>query len=170
MPTLENPKDSIGSAGMRSGFKNMGVYIYCIKEDYAHKSSIKGRAFENEWLRLEKDGTVIVKGSNGNGYSWDGCSPKFKIKDMYFGTPETVLNYETTRAKTYYASMIHDVFYQFSRDLKGLVLRREVDGEFYSILKRDGFGSAKFYHWGVRAFGWFWWGKPEFVKRLLGRP
>jgi len=148
----------------------MGVYIYRIKEDYTHRSSIKGREFENEWLRLEKDGTVIVKGSHRNGYSWDGCSPKFKIKDMYFGTPETVLNHEKDRPKTYYASMIHDIFYQFSRDLKSLVLRWEVDREFYDLLKRDGFGCAKFYYWGVSAFGWLWWGKPGFVKRLLGQP
>ena len=70
----------------------MGAYVYRITEDYRHKSSIKGREFENEWLRLEKDGTVTVKGSHGNGYAWDGCSPKFKMKDIYFGTPEAVLN------------------------------------------------------------------------------
>ncbi len=136
----------------------MGVYVYCIKEDYVHKSEIKGRFFENEWIRLEKDGAITVKGTNKNGYAWDGCSPKWKFKDMYFGTPEAVLNYNTGRSKTYYASLIHDIFYQFHSDVKDIVLRLEVDREFYLILKRDGFRMAKLYHWGVRTFGWIWWG------------
>ena len=137
----------------------MGVYVYCIKEDYIHKSSIKDREFENEWFKLEKDGSITVKGLNKNGYAWDGCSKKIKIADMYFGTPEGVLNYTTGQAKTYYASMIHDVLYQFSKDIKHLVKRREADREFYKILKRDGFRSSGFYYWGVRSFGWIWWGR-----------
>ncbi len=138
----------------------MGVYVYCIKEDYPYKSSIIGRKFENEWFKLNLDGTITVKGTNSRGYAWDGCSPKIlKIRDMYFGTPEGVLNYDTGQAKTYYASLIHDLFYQFSKDLKHLVRREEIDREFYVILKRDGFGAAKVYHWGVRMLGWFWWGR-----------
>ncbi|MDP3244070.1 MAG: hypothetical protein Q8M83_00150, partial [bacterium] len=64
----------------------MGVYVYCIKHDYQYQSAIKGRAFENEWFKLSEDGTVIIKGTHPGGYAWDGCSPKFKIKDWYFGT------------------------------------------------------------------------------------
>jgi len=135
----------------------MGVYVYCIKEDYSHQSLIKGREFENEWLKLDLDGTITIKGSNKQGYAWDGCSPKGKWKDMYFGTPEAVLNYDTRQSKTYYASLIHDVFYQFNRDIKHLVLRKEVDEEFYIILKRDGFCMARLYYLGVRALGWIWW-------------
>ena len=111
----------------------MTVYVYCIKEDYLYKSSITGRSLENEWFRLSTDGTITVKGTNKCGYSWDGCSPKYKIWDMYFGTPEAVLNYETRESRTYYASLVHDLFYQFSKDVKGTVARREVDKEFYTI-------------------------------------
>ncbi|MDO8535821.1 MAG: hypothetical protein Q7S30_02265 [Candidatus Omnitrophota bacterium] len=148
----------------------MAVYVYCIKEDYPYPSSITGRSFENEWFKLSPDGTILVKGTNKRGYSWDGCSPKWKIKDIYFGTPEAVINYETRHSKTYYASLIHDLFYQFSNDVKDIVTRKEVDLEFYHILKRDGFKIARLYLWGVRAGGWIWWGKPKVVKRLLGRP
>ena len=42
-----------------------------------------------------------------------------------------LLNWETKRPKTYYASMIHDVFYQFSNDVKPFVKRKEVDLLFY---------------------------------------
>lgn len=147
-----------------------GVYVYCIKEEFRYKSSITGRRFENEWLKLEPDGVITVKGTNDRGYSWDGCSPKWKWKEMYFGTPEAVLNDSTRQSRTYYASLIHDIFYQFSSDLKGIIKRSEADEEFYNILKRDGFRLARLYFWGVRRFGWIWWGKPKFLNRLLGRP
>ncbi len=135
----------------------MGVYIYCIKIDYVYKSSIKDRKFENEWFKLERDGTVIVKGSNKEGYAWDGCSPKIKIKDIYFGTPEAVLNFETGMSKTYYASLIHDVFYQFSKEIKSFVNRKEVDREFWSILREHKFRFAKIYYGFVRILGWLFW-------------
>ncbi|UCC94767.1 MAG: hypothetical protein JSW40_08140 [Candidatus Omnitrophota bacterium] len=135
----------------------MGVYIYCIKEDHRYQSSIKSREFENQWFKLEKDGTVIVKGSNYKGYAWDGCSPKMKIKDVYIGTLEAVLNFDTAKSKTYYASLIHDVFYQFGKDIKLIVKRKEVDREFYIILKRDKFRFAGLYYTAVRLFGWIFW-------------
>jgi len=78
----------------------MGVYIYCLEEDYFYKSAIKGREFENEWFKLDKDGTVTVRGSNKNGYAWDGCSPKLKFRDICFiGTPDAVLNWKAKNQK-----------------------------------------------------------------------
>lgn len=135
----------------------MGVYVYCIREDYSYKSSIAGRQFENKWLRLEPDGMITVKGTHDRGYAWDGCSPKMKVGDIYFGTSEAVLNDVTRQPKTYYASLIHDVFYQFNKDVRSFIRRGEIDKEFYNILKRDGFIFARLYHWFVRAFGWYWW-------------
>jgi len=135
----------------------MSVYVYCIKENYQYQSLITGRAYENNWFRLTKDGTVIVKGTHYKGYAWDGCSPKFKIKDWYFGTWEAVLNFDTGQSKTYYASLIHDVFYQFSKNIRSFVKRKEVDREFLSILKRDGMRFAEVYYVFVRLFGWIWW-------------
>ena len=148
----------------------MAVYVYCIKENYLYQSSITGQEFENEWFKLEPDGMITVKGTNKRGYSWDGCSPKLKIWDMYFGTPEGVLNTETRQSRTYYASLVHDLFYQFSKDVSGIVTRREADKQLYNILKRDGFKMAKIYYCAVRLGGWIWWSRPKFVKRLLGRP
>ncbi len=137
----------------------MGVYVYCIKEDYQRQTSIKGRAFENEWFKLDKEGLVTVKGAHYKGYAWDGCSPKFKIKDVYIGTLEAVLNFDTGQSKTYYASLIHDVFYQFSKNVRPFIKRQEVDSEFYSILLKDGFRFAKLYYLAVRFFGWIFWNK-----------
>lgn len=137
----------------------MGVYVYCIKHDYRHQTAIKGSNFENEWFRLSADGIVIIKGAHYKGYAWDGCSPKIKIKDVYIGILEGVLNFETGYSKTYYASLIHDVFYQFSKGLKSFIRRKEVDREFYSILKRDNFRFARLYYAAVRMLGWMFWYK-----------
>ena len=133
------------------------AYIYSLTEDYEYLSSIKDCDFENEWFKLSNDGKIIVKGSNKQGYAWDGCSLKFKVVDVYFGTPEGVLNRNTGQTKTYYASLVHDVLYQFSNDIKASVKRKEADVEFYNILKRDEFKLARLYYWAVRAFGWIWW-------------
>jgi len=135
----------------------MGVYIYCEREDYRYQSSITGRVFENEWFKLSNDGIIVVKGSYHKGYAWDGCSPKLKIKDIYFGIPESVLNWETGKSKTYYASLVHDVFYQFSKDVKSFVRRKEVDQELLAILKRDQFCFARLYYFAVRLLGWIYW-------------
>ncbi|MBN1406132.1 MAG: hypothetical protein JW946_06405 [Candidatus Omnitrophica bacterium] len=135
----------------------MGVHIYCIKKDYVYKTAIKNRALENEWVKLEADGTIIVKGTNRQGYAWDGCSPKIKIKDIYFGTPEAVLNFNTGQSKTYYASLIHDVLYQFNKDIKPPIKRIDADREFYCILKKDNFRFAAAYYRAVRVLGWLYW-------------
>ena len=135
----------------------MGVYLYRINEDYIHRSSIIGKKFENEWMKLDEDGTVMIKGGYQTGYCWDGCSPKGKLFDICLGTPEAVLNPETGVSKTYYASLVHDIFYQFSKELKSIVKRKEVDREFFNILKSNNFRSAKFYHCVVRMLGWMFW-------------
>lgn len=47
----------------------MSAYLYCLENDYTHKSRIRKHTFENEWLRLEKNGNVTVKGSWGLYYA-----------------------------------------------------------------------------------------------------
>ncbi|MBP7216343.1 MAG: hypothetical protein KBA46_03555 [Candidatus Omnitrophica bacterium] len=135
----------------------MGVYVYCLREDFQYQSSIVGREFENEWFCLRADGLVIVKGTHYKGYAWDGCSPKIKIKDVYLGTLEGVLHFSSGKSKTYVASLIHDVFYQFSKDVGSFVSRKEVDREFFVALTRHEFAFARWYYCGVRLFGWLFW-------------
>ena len=138
----------------------MGVYIYCLEQDYKYLSSLKGRGFENEWMKFEPSGMITIKGSNKKGYAWDGCSPKLKWRDIcWIGTPDAVLNWKSMRPKTYYASMIHDIFYQFSNSLKLIVKRKEVDVMFYDILKENHFHFARVYYCVVRSLGWMFWGK-----------
>ena len=52
---------------------------------------------------------------------------------------------------TYKASLIHDVCYQFKKEIP--LTRYEVDKLFYSVLKTYNFKLAKIYYIAVRCFG-----------------
>ena len=69
------------------------------------------------------------------------------------------MNLETGQSKTYYASLVHDVLYQFAKDIRSFIKRKEVDREFLNILNRDGLRFAKLYYIFVRLFGWIWWNR-----------
>ena len=80
-------------------------------------------------LLIERNGAITVT----RGYTWNGCSPKFFVLDLLFGTPEGVVDARTAQRKTYYASMVHDALYQFLAD--GLPLTRvQADRCFLSLM------------------------------------
>ena len=95
-----------------------GVWKFRITEDIEFSHEIKGllRDWKNPnfpWVELKKNGKIIVKGSNSEGYAWDGCTPKFNIFDLLIiGTPDGIKDIKTGLPKTYYASLIHDVLLQ----------------------------------------------------------
>lgn len=143
-------------------------YIYTIKADKDFKTAVLNAAFENEWMKLDTDGSLTVKGSHANGYAWDGCSPKIKFLDTAIGTPEGVLNPNTMVSKTYYPSLVHDVFYQFSFHYKDRVKRMDVDYEFYRMLLIEKFKAARIYYAAVRIFGGFIWAREERLPAKTG--
>ena len=96
----------------RSGSKPGKVYKYVHFEDVYIKTNLEGLYFRAEWLEIDNDGKITVKGSNPGGYAWDGCSPKWDFIDLIFGTPDGRLDYNTDKQITYYASLIHDALYQ----------------------------------------------------------
>ena len=103
-------------------------YIYKLNKQEFFKTNIKDKNFENEWLRINKDGAMSV---NIN-YSWNGCTPKFDFLNFMIGTPEgKYIDYN--RPITWRASLIHDCLYQFKRDIK--ITRKEADLIFYHELK-----------------------------------
>jgi hypothetical protein len=53
--------------------------------------------------------------------------------------------------------MVHDVFYQFSKDVKSFIKRKEVDREFFIILRENNFRFAGIYYRMVRMLGWMFW-------------
>ena len=69
-----------------------------------------------------------------------------------FGIPDGIPNENTKRPKAYYASLLHDVFYQFI-DVKLPLSRKQIDNIFLEILTRDGFAPRLIYHVAVRLFG-----------------
>jgi len=99
-------------------------------------------------LLIERNGAITVT----RGYTWNGCSPKFFVLDLLFGTPEGVVNARTGYRKTYFASMVHDALYQFLKD--GLPLKRvQADHCFLFLMRESSFRLAPLYWLFVRAFG-----------------
>lgn len=129
------------------------VWKFVTHQDVTYHTSIKDRTFTNEWLDIQIDGTIIVKGSNSRGYAWDGCTPKWEILDLVIGTPDGRLDYTTEQPITYYASLLHDVLYQFKSQVP--ITRKETDQLFREQLKIPRFFWTPIYYLAVRTFGGF---------------
>lgn len=134
-----------------AGTQKRFPWIFKIKKDYRFSSIHRGKSFDSRWLRLEPDGTVTVK-ANKRGYAWDGCTPKFSILGLLIiGTPDGHIDIETGKPITYHASLVHDAFYQYLRDVP--VSRREIDRQFLLTLRQHHFPLAWLYYAAVRIFG-----------------
>lgn len=130
------------------------------KEDYSYQTDLlKGRICKFNWMEINEEGIITIKGSYKKGYAWDGCTPKINLLQITWGNFDGKLkrfasgNY---KPYTYYASMIHDVLYQYKRCVP--VTRKEADLILYKMLKEAGFIWAGIYYIGVRAFGWVYFG------------
>jgi hypothetical protein len=113
------------------------VYKYVHKEDIYIETNLRGLSFNNDFLSITEDGRITVKGSSKKGYAWDGCSPKINFIHLLWGTPDGKLDYRTEKPMTYYASMIHDVIYQFKGEV--CVSRKDADIIFRVMLKEANF-------------------------------
>lgn len=129
------------------------VYKFVHRKDEYIQTTIKGVHFkeENGWLEIDTSGRIFINASCFDGYAWDGCTPKFVLLDLIFGTPDGKLDYGTEKPITYFASMTHDLLYQFKRDLP--LSRKDCDTLFYLILKDAGFTFGLVYYIFVRLFG-----------------
>lgn len=139
---------------------NHKIWKFVHQEDFDHKSNLlEGRSCNFNWLSISEDGTIQVKGSRDNGYAWDGCTPKFNFLQITWGICDggiTKFGKGDYKPYTYYASMIHDVLYQYKRCAP--VTRKEADKIFYKMLKKSGFKLAPIYYLFVRSFGWWFKG------------
>ncbi len=135
---------------------------------------IKPFHFEQKegWLTIEpnpinnNETLITVKASVIKPYAWDGCSPKIQLLDLMFGTPDGAISTTTGRPITYYASMVHDILYQFNLEMDGLLKRSDVDKVFFDELKKQNFQLSHSYYFSVRMFGWIYW---FFVFRPKGQ-
>ena len=145
------------------------IWKFVHHEDYTYTTNLlQNRTCDFKWLSISDNGTITVKGSHENGYAWDGCTPKMNLLHITWGNFDGKLkrfskgNY---KPYTYYASMIHDVLYQYKRCAP--VTRKEADRIFYIMLKESGFMWARSFYIGVRLFGWWFSGwKYKSKKRL----
>jgi len=142
------------------------VYRYVHHKDEWIDTNLSERAFKNEWLEIEDNGRIIIKGSNKNGYAWDGCSPTWYFLQLIWGTPDGRLDYNTEKPITYYASMVHDILYQFKKDIN--ISRKEADILFMKLLKKAKFMWWWLYYIGVRIGGLFYgrWKTRKSAKKL----
>jgi len=99
-------------------------------------------------LEIQPNGDARVPA----GYGWDGCTPKIVVFDIVIGAPDGIPNRLTHKPKAYYASLLHDVLYQFL-DCGLPLTRAQVDRIFLEILTRDGFAPRWLYYALVRIFG-----------------
>lgn len=143
------------------------VYRFVHDRDVWICTNILDRDFENELLRVAPDGRITVKGSSKKGYAWDGCSPKGYFLHFIWGTPDGKMDYRTEKPITYYASMIHDVIYQFKSEVN--ISRKEADMLFKCILRESGFMWWWFYLMGVRIGGGFFgkWKRKKSQSRIV---
>jgi len=108
----------------------------------------------NLWLTITKSGQLKIK----KDYSWDGCSIKINIFDLFWiGTPDGLIDTKTGKPITYYASMVHDSLYQFKHNLNNPFTRKEIDIIFLDILKEAKFKLRYIYYAIVRLVGWIFW-------------
>lgn len=87
------------------------------------------------------------------GYSWDGCSPKFKLGQNIIGAWDGFFSVVLQRQTAYLGSLIHDGIYQYKG--KHGISRKEADKLLRETLIKDGFTFPNFYFLMVRIFGGF---------------
>lgn len=131
------------------------VYKYVHRKDEYIQTNITGIDYNHPegWIRIDPTGKIYLNASCKNGYAWDGCTPKFVLFDLIIGTPDGKLDYATEQPITYYASMLHDLLYQFKREIP--LSRKDTDVLFYIILKQANFSLRHIYYFFVRLFGGF---------------
>lgn len=135
----------------------MAVYKYCLDEPFHHATGIyipKPVAFhdQNGTLRMQVDtqGVMTIFPS----YAWDGCSPTIKICDWgYMGIPDGALNAIHGKPKTYYGTLVHDALRQFDDHPDMPFTSKQIDLQFYSLLRQSGFSLSEVYYIFVRLFG-----------------
>lgn len=102
---------------------------------------------EKEWIRMTHNCMVLRKG-----YAWNGCTPKFYLLGIWWGTPDF--------PSTIRASLWHDVLYQFSCTEHFPLHRSDCDAIFRRLIELNGAPRiARLYHGRVRKWG-RWDGDP----------
>lgn len=137
-------------------------YKWTLEHDYEFYSGFDigvARDYHDEqgriWLTVDGSYCKIHKG-----YSWDGCSPKYKKNGIVFGTWDgklyrhvgEVVRRVDIDQQLKYASLMHDVFCQFFDMLPDNVTREKIDKKFYFDCKKVNFKLSWLYYQSVRFY------------------
>lgn len=143
--------------------RSAAAWIFELEADYTYNIRAHLPAgWHTGYAFKEKGGRRLLEiRPNGDarvpaGYGWDGCTPKFVIWDIVCGAPDGIPNPHTRKPKAYYASLLHDVLYQFL-DCGLPLTRAQVDRIFLELLARDDFAPRWLYYALVRIFGGAFW-------------
>ena len=126
-------------------------YKFTITNDCSYETGwVLPREFDSRWLHISTTGVVTVKANNQNGYAWDGCTPKWSLLNLWIvGVPDGHVDYRTGKPHTYFASLVHDVLYQYLDSVP--VQKADIDDLFFTMM-----GDFKLrwpYYLAVRFFG-----------------
>ncbi len=149
-------------------------YLYTLQHDIMF---ITSNDFGDELTLLKDDfGKIIASVRNHKviverGYSWDGCSPKWKVtllgKTFLLGTPDGRCVVHKNKVMVdiapmrKYASLLHDVLCQFHVKLEGKITSDQIHKEFRTQLVKVDDPLSNLFHRSVR----FYW---NHVKKMLG--
>lgn len=137
------------------------MWRYKLKAPFRHTSpQLAGIFFANEWVSIH-DGTIEIAAD----YAWDGCSPAWRVCGVWLGTPDGPLMADG-RPQTFYASLVHDVLCQFSRQIP---IKKAATVELFRKMLLDaGFAPwrAGLYAKAVDLFGPQDWGAETKKERL----
>jgi hypothetical protein len=146
-------------------------WVFRLTQNYSWQSPY---AFAHDWAFQDKKGhTRLIISASGQftvtaGYAWDGCTPKFSLLDLVLvGTPDGVLDARSGLPKTYHASLIHDVLYQFLPASLPLD-RKQADLCFLELMTDTGFMLRHLYYRVVRTFGGFTLPITRFIRKTHG--
>lgn len=91
------------------------LWRYQLESNYTLSHPLlQGIEYFNGWV-LITDGVMTIT----KGYAWDGCSPCWKLAGLnwWVGVPDGWRTPPSNRPHAYYASLVHDAFCQFCRDI-----------------------------------------------------
>jgi len=121
----------VTTRGVRLHRKGLANHIICYHDKHG-----------KIWARHDRFGLYIEEG-----YAWNGCSPKYWAWPFgWVGTPDF--------ASTIFASLCHDVHYQFALTEHFPIHKSDVDLLFYNMITMSGEAEiAALYHAAVERYG-----------------
>ena len=135
MQSKEKPDPFDDENGCLKLSQDKKIWKFVHEEDYRYKTKIlEGRSCNFNWLKIVPDGIITVKGTFDRGYASDGCTPKYNFLHITWGNfdgkfikhdKDELNTQHYYRPLTYFASMVHDVLYQY-KDVDLIPARKQI--------------------------------------------